>query len=123
MFPLYCDENAQARILLTQLRSVAVDWLLSNEAGTSGLTGEQQLAFAADAGRAIRTHDERDFQRLHGAWSRLGRDHAGIVIVTDPHTPPSVVFAKVMRLQAERTTEDMRNAILFLGPTRLEEPE
>lgn len=67
------------------------------------------------------TYDKADFQRLHSQWMLVGREHAGLIIVSSIWISPARIAAGIMRLQAERSPEDMRNAILFLGPSPIEE--
>ena len=122
MFDLYGDENAQNKILINLLRRDGVDFLTSNEAGKGGAPDNDQLEFCSQQQRVILTLDRGDFQRLHAEWMRSGRDHAGIIIVTRSVFWPPSVHLLIMRLQRERTPEQMRNAILFLSPTPTEEP-
>jgi len=41
---------------------------------------EHQLQEAADAERALLTHNPADFERLYREWLESGRWHAGIII-------------------------------------------
>ena len=121
MFPLYFDENLQDHVLLGMLRRSDVDCLTSNEANNGRRPDGEQLDFAAAPGRLIVTLDRGDFQRLHAQAMRVGREHAGMVLVTSAHISATVIHQRIMRLQAERSPEQMRNAILFLGPTLSQE--
>ena len=122
MFDLYGDENAQDGVLLSLLTNAGVDFLTSNEAGNRGKPDDQQLEFCAVARRVILTFDRGDFQRLHSDWMRQGRRHAGIIIVSRAQIHVTDLHIQIMRLQAERTPEQMDNALLFIGPTPLQEP-
>jgi hypothetical protein len=122
-FPLYGDENAMRGILFETLRASGVDCLTSNEAGNAGLSDDAQLAFATSEGRPILTYDKKDFSALHRLWMDSGREHAGIIIVSGRRVAFATLLGKLMRLQLERSAEDMRNAILFIGPTPPEEPK
>jgi len=113
-FPLYGDENAMERLLFRLLRRDGVDCLTSNDAGNSGLSDEQQLAFAAAEGRVVLTHDRVDFQRLHKQWSDRGKSHAGIIIIADQRVPAVTVHAKLIDLQREREAGEMVNAVVFI---------
>ncbi len=99
------------------LRSAGVDCITANEAGLNGSDDPDALAFAANAGRTVITHDRADFQRVHTEWMLAGRSHAGVVVVTDSWMPVSALHAAIMRLQAERDAASMVNAILFIGRT------
>ena len=105
-------------IVKRMLVGAGVDCLTSNEAGNGGISDEAQLAFASAAGRAIVTHNMKDFLQLHAEWANAGRDHAGIIVITAQRTAPRVVFAKIIELQQERSAKEMANAILFIGPTQ-----
>ncbi|MGB4863773.1 MAG: DUF5615 family PIN-like protein [Tepidiformaceae bacterium] len=121
MFPVYLDENSQDAVLVSLLRRDGVDCLLSNDAGNEGLPDDAQLAFATEVARTIVIFDRVDFQRLHAAWMRSKRTHAGIIIVTSVWLSAPVLHGALMRLQRHRSTEDMRNAILFIGSTPTQE--
>jgi predicted nuclease of predicted toxin-antitoxin system len=122
-FPLYDDENAMERILFGMLVSAGVDCLTSRDAGQDGKSDPDQLAFASSLGRAIVTYDRADFQRLHSQWMRAGRSHAGIIVITKSRVATGVLFSKLMQLQAVHDAQGMMNAILFIGPRPLEEPQ
>jgi predicted nuclease of predicted toxin-antitoxin system len=122
-FALYCDQNVMHRVVLNRLRAGGVDCLTSEEAGNRILTDEEQLAFAAEHDRTIVTFDKGDFSALHATWMAGLRTHAGMIILTTGRLPVAVRFAKHMRRQAERTPGDMRQAILFLGPSPIEESQ
>jgi len=121
-FPIYADENAQSRALVKLLVHAGIECLTANDAATNGWPDGDQLAFAAGRGYVILTHDSVDFQRLHSEWSKAGREHAGVIIVTDNRMPTSLLFTRLMALQSSRSPETMRNAILFVAPTTAEGP-
>ena len=120
-FPLYGDENAMERRLFGMLRGAGVDCLNSNDVGKSGEDDEAQLRYASGEGRAIVTFDRVDFQRLHAEWATTGREHAGIIIVSSARIPTSVLFTQLMTLQSTRGAAEMRNALLFISPSPVEE--
>jgi hypothetical protein len=80
-FPLYLDENVDVR-LAALLRLKGCDVLTTAEAGraSQGLSDDDQLAYATEQGRAIFSHNVRDFYQIASVWSSAGRDHAGIVV-------------------------------------------
>jgi hypothetical protein len=77
---LYADEDFPYGVV-ERLRLMGHDVVTVQEAGNAGSTDAQVLADASGAGRAVLTHNRRDFERLH----RQDPSHAGIVSCTrDP---------------------------------------
>ena len=62
------------------VRGRGFDVLTTEEAGRDTASDEEQLAFAAGAGRAILTFNIRDFAPLHEQWRAAGRPHAGMIV-------------------------------------------
>lgn len=78
---VYFDQDSADGELLEDLRiRQDIDCLTSEEAGMKRAPDDEQLRFAADAGRILITANRRDFARLHSQWMREGKHHAGIVI-------------------------------------------
>lgn len=79
---LYTDEMLSPR-LAAQLRRQGYDVVSCYEAGRGGLgiPDDEQLAYANQEGRAIVTHNARDFVPLDGRWKDNKRAHAGIVVI------------------------------------------
>ena len=63
---LYVDEDASETAVIVGLRARGVELLTTWEAGRLGLSDADQLAFAADQGRALYTFNARDFARCTG---------------------------------------------------------
>lgn len=78
MARFYSGENFE-REVAKQLRLLGHDVLTSAEAGNANISiGDGAvLAFAAQAGRIVLTHDHVDFVRLH---KRRASDHFGIIV-------------------------------------------
>ena len=79
MARLYADENFDLDVV-ANLRLLGHDVLTAFEAGqvNQRIPDNEVLAFGSSHGRAMLTHNRRDFFRLH----RSGRQHAGIVACT-----------------------------------------
>jgi predicted nuclease of predicted toxin-antitoxin system len=76
---LYTDEDVTHRLaLLLRERGYEAEGAL--EAGTTGFTDEEQLAFAARRGWTILTYNRRDFSILARRWQETRRNHAGIIL-------------------------------------------
>ena len=79
MARLYADENFPQPVVM-ELRHLGHDVRTMQEAGKAGqkVPDETVLADACAEGRAVLTHNRRDFIHLHGARP----DHAGIIVCT-----------------------------------------
>ena len=80
MARLYADENFTLGVV-RELRRLGHDVLRAQEVGQAnrGIPDDQVLAFGTGDGRAVLTHNRRDFFALH----RRGVRHAGIIACTD----------------------------------------
>ena len=108
---LYFDENVDIELAL-RLRADGYDVLTTREAGLLGSTDEQQLAFAAAAGRVFFTHDRRDILALTRRWSAEGRSHAGVVVASIQ--PPAFLRNSPTRLLDIYTAEDLKDVTLAI---------
>ena len=80
MARLYSNENFPLPVV-EALRQQGHDVLTTRDAGKAneGIPDEEVLEFARQEGRAVLTHNRKDFVRLH----RTTPDHAGIIVCTD----------------------------------------
>src|SRR5437764_456375 len=74
---LYADEDFFLPIVV-ELRRTGHDVITAQEDGMSGTSDPGIVARAAALGRAVLTHNRRDFERLH----RQGHPHVGICSVS-----------------------------------------
>jgi hypothetical protein len=100
MASVYCDEdvNPKVAILLSQAgHSVRT----TIDERRTGAWDPDQLAFAADRGSILITHNRRDFRTLHDAWMQWSprwqerQPHSGILILD--HGPLPIVIAEAIR--------------------------
>ncbi len=89
--------------------------LTAGEANRLGFADESHLAFASSGGRALYTNNQGDFARLHHLAMDSGRTHAGIILCTWKDMPPEAQAARLLEIVADRTAEEMVNALLFIG--------
>jgi hypothetical protein len=82
------------------LREAGIDVLTTQDAGRAngGFSDESQLEFAVERGRAIFTHNVRDFAPLAASWAAAGRAHHGIVV--SEIRPPWELAQRMQRLAA-----------------------
>lgn len=65
--PVYLDEDVSV-IVAAILKARGFDVVTARDAGQPGRSDFQQLAFGAEAGRVLLTHNRVDFERLHREW-------------------------------------------------------
>ena len=68
---LYTDADVHAK-LAAEIRKHGFDARSAVEAGNTKLKDESQLEFAAAHGRAILTHNVKDFEPLYRKWQKKG---------------------------------------------------
>jgi predicted nuclease of predicted toxin-antitoxin system len=94
------------------LRRYGHDVLTVREVGRRGRRDEEQLKYAASAGRALLSHNIADFARLHERWGAQGREHWGILLTEE------VDFRNLLRrmLQAldRYSADEAKNRVIFL---------
>ena len=95
---IYLDECIDRRLAI-RLRASSMDVLTVAEAAATSNIDESQLVYAASLGRVLVSQNQIDFRRLHAAFVRAGRRHAGIVIV--PQTAPVDRLERRVRLLLE----------------------
>lgn len=76
---LFLDEEVDV-LVADLVRARGFDALTTYEAGHSGQSDDQQLAYAASQGRVILTHNRRDFEVLAQSYAVLHHDHAGMIL-------------------------------------------
>ncbi|HET6382766.1 MAG TPA: DUF5615 family PIN-like protein [Armatimonadota bacterium] len=89
MARLIADENFDHRIVRA-LRLLGHDILTLPEPSLSpaGAADASVIAIATAHGRAVLTHNRRDFVRLH----RSTAEHGGIIVVSPDPDPPAVAM-------------------------------
>ena len=103
MATLYADENFDFDVV-KELRNLGHDVLRAQEAGQANqkIPDDQVLAFAISHGRAVITHNRRDFKKLH----KLSPSHAGIIVCTLDKDSPAL---------AQRVHQAIQNQISLTG--------
>jgi predicted nuclease of predicted toxin-antitoxin system len=111
---LYGDQNLDDRFSV-DLRRDGFDVVLAREVGNEALSDEGQLAWAAANGRAILTHDRKDFVPIARTWYREGRDHSGVILLAQPgDTSYGRLLRRLRRLLDTLTADDMVNRVEWL---------
>lgn len=119
-FPVYFDEDSMRASVLRALREFSWDCLSVIEAHNEALSDEHQLTWATNHGRCVFTSNQRDFARLHREWARAGREHGGIIILTDQRALPQTIVGAMESVGMAFSADSIRNQCLFLNNWRSE---
>lgn len=111
---LYVDEDAGEHAVVQGLRARGIDLLTTLEAGRSGTTDAEQLAFAVEQVRAIYTLNVRDFARLHHEYRQNSTDHFGIIVIPDQRYTIGEKVRKLTSFLSRVSAEEMVNRMEFL---------
>ena len=103
------------KALLRALRARGVDATSALEAHKIEIPDEEHLLFAASEGRALFSFNVGDYFRLHAAFLRQGKDHAGIVLSRQQQYSIGDQMRRLLRLISKVPAESMRNRVEFLG--------
>ena len=114
MFRLYHDEDALEARLVQAVRRAGFDCLTVNEARLRGRSDAEQLAFATSEGRVLFTRNTADYRRLDNQWRQAGRQHAGIIVLTDQRTPIGVQVSALLAMATKFQPTDMLGRLEFL---------
>ena len=99
--------------LASSLREQGFDAVHVSEVQRGGLPDADQLAYAAQAGRAILTHSIRDFGPLAAEWFFAGQVHAGIVL--SPQIEKGELVRRTEKLLQAVSAKEMGNSVRFLS--------
>ena len=113
-FRLFFDEDSLHRAVLAALRAHDFDCLTVTEAGRQRLTDESQLEFATAERRVVLTRNIGDFARLHSRYVAEGRQHAGIIIITDQSMAVGPLLAAMLAIRSGGESEILANRLLYL---------
>ena len=104
----YFDEHVPWAVA-NGLRQRGIDILTVQEAGRTGLSDAEQLAFARAQGRVTMTHDT-DFLEL----AANGIEHAGLTFCYLTKYPPGALLQALLIVHGAMTAEEMLNHVEYL---------
>ena len=109
---LYFDEDVSVDIV-DNLRTRGFDVASAHDAGMLQRDDEAQLALASAQGRALITHNRRDFEALHTRYLEAGRTHHGVIIARRGPRPAHVV-SRLLDLLNRTTADEMVNHLRYV---------
>ena len=108
---LLLDEDV--RVLLGEvLRQRGYDVIHVLEVDRGGKNDPEQLDYAASQGRAILTHNIRDYLALDQAYRAAGKDHYGIIV--SDQVPLRELLRRTLRFVNQRSAEEIRRNVIWL---------
>lgn len=109
---LYTDADVHGD-LANLIRKRGFDARSAYEETNAYLSDEQQLEYAATQGRALLTHNARDFEPLYRQWWEAERHHSGVII--SQKLGIGEMLRRVLRLLNRVPAEEMRDNIKNLA--------
>ncbi|MHB8650342.1 MAG: DUF5615 family PIN-like protein [Gaiellaceae bacterium] len=111
------DAHVSSRHVGQPLVAAGHDVLALDRDETLGrLADEDVLALAAEQGRLVITHNVRHFAALARGWAEARRSHAGIILVTLPHTAYGALLRRLEQAFATRSGQaGWIDRVEFLG--------
>ncbi len=122
-FALYFDEDSVNRALIRALVARGMDVTNAIDAGRAGSPDGVQLEHAAADGRVLFTYNVGDFFALHTRFRQDGRSHAGLILAVQRRYSVGEQMRRILRMNRERSSDDMRDRVEFLRSWRLSGPE
>ena len=108
---LYLDEDVST-LLAALLQSRGYEVLTTRDAGRLGSSDAEQLAFAADQGRTIVTHNRPDYDALATDYIAGGQHHAGIICAV--RRPVPELARRLLQILDTVTADEMRDLLLYI---------
>lgn len=110
-FPLLLDEDIP-RELSSVLRREGFDVIHVGEIDRRGLDDASQLEYAVRQGRALFTHNARDFAILHHSYMIGSLSHCGIIL--GKQRPFSHLVKALIQFQKTISSEELPNSIYYI---------
>ena len=108
---LLIDEDVRPLIAKT-LRDRGYDVQHVVEVGRAGRSDDEQLRYATADGRALLTHNVRDYVVLDREYRARGRHHAGILVCDQ--IPFRALLRRTLRCLARLDAENVHNRVVWL---------
>ena len=94
------------------VRKRKFDALTCRDAGLLGESDEVQIAYAAEHGMALVTHNRIHFEELARQYLQDGRYHAGVIVAV--RRPYYDNARRLLTLLNQMTADEMDNQLLYI---------
>jgi hypothetical protein len=122
-FALYFDEDSVNRALIRALRARGMDVTDAVDAAHAASPDRVQLEHATAEGRVLFTYNVGDFFALHTQFRQEGRSHGGLILAVQQRYSVGEQMRRILRMNRERSSDDMRDRVEFLGSWSIRGPE
>ncbi|MBA3945613.1 MAG: DUF5615 family PIN-like protein [Herpetosiphonaceae bacterium] len=112
---LYLDEDSMDQDLVRALRARGVDVVTALDAGMIERPDDDHLRRAIAEDRVLYSFNVGDFYRLHTHFLLEGKQHTGMILAPQQQFSVGEQLRRLLRLMANRSPEEMRNRVEFLG--------
>jgi len=104
-----------SRALVKALRSKGMNVTTALMEDMINRDDAEHLEYAKTQERSLYSFNRGDFLRLHVQYLQQGKTHAGIILANQQQYSVGEQMRRILRLNAAKTAEDMRNWIEFLS--------
>ena len=108
---LLLDEDVRP-LLAEVLRQRGLDAVHVLEVGRGGMSDPEQLAYATSEGRAILTHNVRDYLVLDGEYRARRADHVGILV--SDQVPFRDLLGRTLRCLSRLSADEINGRVIWL---------
>ncbi|HEX5506375.1 MAG TPA: DUF5615 family PIN-like protein [Thermomicrobiales bacterium] len=108
---VYLDEDVPV-LVAHLLRAQQYEAMTTVEVGRRGKSDAEQLAFAAEHGYALLTHNRPDFEALAREYLATGRTHAGIIVAV--RRPAYELVRRLDTILNQFTADEFREQVRYI---------
>ncbi len=108
---LYLDEDVNV-VIRDLLCARGFDAITATQAGRTGRSDAEQLAYAASRRRALVSHNRLHFESLASEYFTAGQKHWGIIIAVQ--RPPEQIVERLLVILNQVTSDEMENQVRYI---------
>lgn len=108
---LYFDEDVDIH-LIEALSAQGFKAYCAKDEGMLGKSDEEQLAYAAEKGWTLMTHNVKHFRKLNQKYQQSGLNNSGIILAKQKSF--DIILNRLFRFFDQISIEDVRNQLFFL---------